>query len=90
MKSRSSVPSPSASARTRSPGTSGHCQVQWTSQAPEPPFTNGIPQADLAFPLGLTQPGKPLNITLGMFGDATECTSASSLDQIAIVATHAK
>jgi hypothetical protein len=64
--------------------------LQSPSNAPEPPFTNGILQADLAFPVGLTQPGRPVSITLGMFGNATECTSASTLDQVAIVATQAK
>jgi hypothetical protein len=57
---------------------------------PEPPFGAGIPQADLAFPVGLTQPGVPQNITLEMFGDETDCTSGSTLDQVAIVATQAK
>ena len=64
--------------------------LQSPGNPPEPPFTNGIPQADLAFPLGLTQPGKPLDITLGMFGNATECTPASTLDQVAIAVTQAK
>jgi hypothetical protein len=64
--------------------------LQSPSNAPEPPFTNGIPQADVAFPVGLTEPGKSVSITLGMFGNATECTSASTLDQVAIVATQAK
>ena len=57
---------------------------------PSPPFTNGIPQADITFPVGLTQPGKPQNITVEMFGSATDCTSGSTLDQVAIVATQAK
>jgi hypothetical protein len=56
---------------------------------PRPGFPNGLPQADIAFPVGLTQPGKLQNITLEMFG-STECTSASTLDQVAIVATQAK
>ncbi len=57
---------------------------------PEPPFLNGIPQADLALPVGLTQPGNPQSITLQMIGDETNCTSGSTLDQVAIVATQAK
>jgi hypothetical protein len=56
----------------------------------EPPFPDGIPQAALAFPVGLTQPGKPQNITLQMFGNSTDCTSGSTLDQAAVIVTQAK
>lgn len=56
---------------------------------PSPPFPNGFPRADITFPVGLTQPGIPQNITLEMLG-STECTSASTVDQVAIVAMQAK
>jgi hypothetical protein len=58
--------------------------------AEPPPFTNGVPQADIAFPVGLTQPGKPQSITLQMFGDTTNCAPGSTVDQVAVVATQAK
>lgn len=57
---------------------------------PSTEFPNGFPQADIAFPVGLTQPGKPQNITLEMFGDATDCTSGSTVDQVGIVAMQGK
>jgi hypothetical protein len=57
---------------------------------PEPPFPNGIPQADVSFPVGLTQPGKPQTITLQMLGDKEDCASGSTVDQVAVVATQAK
>jgi hypothetical protein len=53
-------------------------------------FPNGIPQADIAFPVGLTQPGASQKITLEMIGDKERCTADSKLDQVAIVATQAK
>jgi hypothetical protein len=55
-----------------------------------PPFAGGFPQADVSFPVGLTQPGKPQSITLQMFGDATDCTAGSTVDQVAVVVTQAK
>jgi hypothetical protein len=57
---------------------------------PEPIFPNGIPKAGLSFPVGLTQPGVAQNITLKVFGNKEDCTSASTLDQVAVVATQAK
>lgn len=56
---------------------------------PEQPFPNGLPQADVSFPVGLTEPGQPQNITLELLG-SSDCTSASALDKVAVVATEAK
>ena len=56
---------------------------------PETLFPNGIPQSDLAIPLGLSQAGQPQTVTLKMRGDS-DCTSSSTLDQVAVVVTQAK
>jgi hypothetical protein len=59
------------------------------SDPPNPAIPNGIPRAGLSVPVGLTEPGKPQNITVQVFGDP-DCTSGSTVDQIAIVATQVK
>jgi hypothetical protein len=56
---------------------------------PQPIFPLGTPVGDTSFPVGLAQPGKPLTVTLEVFGDA-DCAPGSTLDQVAIVATQVK
>jgi hypothetical protein len=50
----------------------------------------GISQGDVSFPIGLTTPGQPQTIGLLMMGDATDCTSSSVVEQVAVVATQLK
>jgi hypothetical protein len=57
---------------------------------PNEVFPNGIPQIDVAFPLGLTHPGQTLNVTVQIFGGETECTAGSTVDQVSLVATQLK
>lgn len=57
---------------------------------PEPPFPNGISRASLSFPLGLTEPGVPQNITLQALGSPGKCTADSRIDQVAVVVTQTK
>jgi hypothetical protein len=57
---------------------------------PEGPFPNGISQADVTFPVGLTRPGEPQSITFLIMGGGPDCTSGSRVDQIAVVAMQAK
>jgi hypothetical protein len=56
----------------------------------EPPFDKGVSSASTSFPLGMTQPGTPQNITLQVVGDETDCAAGSRIDQVAVVVTQAK
>jgi hypothetical protein len=57
---------------------------------PNPIFPNGIPTGSVAFPIGLTQPGKAQNLTLSLIGSSTHCTNDSQIDKISIVVTRVK
>jgi hypothetical protein len=60
-----------------------------TDIPPNPIFPNGSPTGSITFPVGLTQPGQPQSLTLKLIGDA-DCTEASKIDQVAVIATQAK
>jgi hypothetical protein len=57
---------------------------------PSPPFPNGIPVADVSFPVGLSQPGAPQSIGLQLIGDESDCTASSRVDQVSVVVTQGK
>ena len=59
------------------------------SVPPEPEAPSGLPVAGVQLPLGLTQPGQQLNITLKFGGDA-DCSAGSKMDQVTLVVTRVK
>ena len=54
-----------------------------------PPFPNGIPVSDASFPIGLTQPGVPQNISIVVISLLGNCTPGSTL-QVSAIITQAK
>jgi hypothetical protein len=55
-----------------------------------PLFANGVPVSDVSFPIGLTQPGVPQNVSiLAVAEGPTNCTSTSTF-QVSGVITQAK
>jgi hypothetical protein len=65
--------------------------LQVTSSIPAPPpLEAGFPVGAVSFPVGLTQPGVPQNISLEALSLGTSCTPDSRIDQIAVVVTQAK
>jgi hypothetical protein len=65
-------------------------ELESPDSPPSQPFPNGIPVADLSFPVGLTQPGMPQSIGLQLLGDGEDCAAGSRVDQVIVVVTQAK
>jgi hypothetical protein len=53
--------------------------LQLVSGIPIPGFTNGVPTADINFPIGLTQPGVPQNITMFLVTLTANCDPSSTV-----------
>jgi hypothetical protein len=65
-------------------------QLEAPDVPPSGPFPNGIPVADVSFPIGLTQPGASQSIGIQLLTEEDHCTADSRVDQVMVVVSQAK
>jgi hypothetical protein len=63
----------------------GFIDVRTAGTPPSPNEPNGQPLGGETGPVGLTTPGAPVTLSAKMFGDATNCTSGSSVSVVLAV-----